>query len=254
MSVHYRFDIYGVTDTGRVRRHNEDCIGWDFGRNVVVLADGMGGHNAGDVASSLAVEGLLREYLVPSSDLLTDVKTLIGQLIERINAEIYQRAQDNPDHARMGTTLVMTCLVDGDIIIAHAGDSRVYRWHPGEIEQMTEDHSLVTQLIGQGALSREEAENSHYKHVITRALGVKPVCAADIMQYPARDGDVYLLCSDGLSNKIPDLQMKQTLEKSKGNWGVAVQTLVDLANQAGGEDNISVVLAAVTPVQEGQDD
>ena len=107
---------------------------------------------------------------------------------------------------------------------------------------MTEDHSLVTQLVDQGALSREEAENSHYRNVITRALGIKASCTADIMQYPARIGDVYLMCSDGLSNKVSDLHIKQTLENSGENWNLAA-----LANQAGGEDNVSVVLAVVTP-------
>jgi len=254
LSNYYRFDVVGVTDTGRVRQHNEDSIGWATDRNMAVLADGMGGHSAGDVASSLAVEGLLREYRVLSTNDKVSVKASIGQLIDRINADIYQRAHENPECARMGTTLVMTCLVEKKVIVVHIGDSRVYRWRSGDIEQMTEDHSLVNQLVDQGALSREEAENSHYRNVITRALGIKASCTADIMQYPAMTGDVYLLCSDGLSNKVSDLHIRQTLENSGENWDLAAQTLVNLANQAGGEDNVSVVLAVVTPVQERLDD
>ena len=118
MSNYYRFDVVGVTDTGRVRQHNEDSIGWDTDRNMTVLADGMGGHSAGDVASSLAVEGLLREYRVPSSETVS-AKASVGQLIDRINAEIYQRAHDDPECARMGTTLDMTCLVESEVLVVH---------------------------------------------------------------------------------------------------------------------------------------
>ena len=245
MSHPFKFDVVGMTDTGQTRHHNEDSIGWDIDRNLIVLADGMGGHSAGDVASNMAVDGILQAYRLPTSSTVSEVAGIV-ELIDHINGDIFRRAQENPDCARMGTTLVMACLVDRQVTVAHIGDSRVYRWRSGEIEQLTEDHSLVSQLIEQGAMSKDDAENSRYKHVITRALGAKPSCDADIKQYSAMVDDVYLMCSDGLSNKISDEVMSKTLDESDRDWRRAAQVLVDLANQAGGEDNISVVLAVVT--------
>ena len=245
MSASFGLDIAGMTDTGRVRSHNEDSIGWDLTRNLAVLADGMGGHCAGDVASKMAVDGVLREYRSVGSDSVDD-KAAIARLLDHINDDIYRSAQADSDCSRMGTTLVMACLNGDHITVAHAGDSRVYRFRHGQIEQLTEDHSLVRQLIEQGTMTKEDAENSRYSNVITRALGVRVGCEIEINQYQVDIDDVYLLCSDGLSNKVSDESMRLLLDDSNGDWAQTGQALVDQANQAGGEDNISVVLAVVT--------
>ena len=245
MSEIFSFDIVGITDTGRVRSHNEDCIGWDMRRNLAVLADGMGGHSAGAVASKMTVDGVLYDYQPSTNDTLNE-RADIRQLLDNINADIYKLAQENPDCARMGTTLVMLCLNDDHITVAHVGDSRLYRFRNGKIEQITEDHSLVRQLIEQGTMTKEDAENSRYSNVITRALGVRASCDIDVNEYAVEINDVYLLCSDGLSNKVSDNSIRLLLGDSNGDWGQVVKALVDQANQAGGEDNISIVLAAVT--------
>jgi len=241
-----RLDIVGLTDTGLVRDHNEDSIGWDCGRNLAVLADGMGGHSAGDVASRMAVEGILQEFQLPPSNTRNDDLGTTAQLIDHINNDIHRFAQDTLGNERMGTTLAMIFLNDDQVTICHVGDSRVYRLRDGVIELMTEDHSLVRQLIEQGTIAKEDAENSRYKNVITRALGVRMGCEAEINQFSAQIGDVYLLCSDGLSDKVSDEAMQAALDDDGRDWALVARTLVDQANQVGGEDNISVVLAVVT--------
>jgi protein phosphatase len=248
MSVTLNFTIVGVTDTGQIRKDNEDCIGWDVERNLLVLADGMGGHTAGDVASSMAVDGILRGYQLPCSNSNDEVR-ILTQLLEDINADIYHRAQDMPDCERMGTTLAMVCLYNQHVTVLHAGDSRVYRFRAGVLDKLTEDHSLVTQLIEQGTMTKDEAENSRYRNVITRALGVRPHCDIEINQYPAEPEDVYLLCSDGLSNLVSDDLITKILTDHGQNLQCTAQIMVDLANQAGGDDNISVVLAVISPAE-----
>lgn len=244
MSSELQFHVVGVTDVGRVRLHNEDSIGWDSGGRLAVLADGMGGHKAGDVASKMAVEGILSEFenFYENTD---DERPILKELINSVNNDIYRMAKENPDCSRMGSTLAMVCIFYQDVIVSHAGDSRVYRLREGKFNQLTEDHSLIRQLIDQGAMSEEDAENSRYKNVITRALGVRPACDTEIHQFSSQIGDVYLLCSDGLSNLVSDTAMKTILIEEYGNWNLAAQLLIDQANQAGGDDNVSVILAIV---------
>ena len=248
-SVH----VTGITDTGRARDHNEDAIAWDVPHGFALLADGMGGHNAGDVASRLCLE-TLNEMLQAALDKPLHLRpnkgmskhaTLVRRSVSKANAIIFENAEANPERKGMGTTLAMVLFYDNKVIVAHVGDSRVYRLRGRTLESITADHSLVRELLKKGAISAEEAENNPYRHVITKAVGVRPRMVAEVQEREARPGDVFLLCSDGLSDLVSDAVIEDTLRIAGGNWDRAAQCLVDLANNNGGRDNISVVIAAL---------
>jgi protein phosphatase len=243
----------GITDTGRARNHNEDAIAWDESHGVALLADGMGGHNAGDVASRLCLQ-TLTEVLLPALEKplrlrpnknMSKHATLVRRSVNKANAAIFDNAEANPKRKGMGTTLVMVLFYEDKAVVAHVGDSRVYRLRGNTLEQITADHSLVRELLEQGVISEEEAENNPYSHVITKAVGVRPRVVAEVQELEARPGDVFLLCSDGLTDLVEDHTIKETLVAAAGNWQRAAQRLVDLANNNGGRDNISVVIAAL---------
>jgi serine/threonine protein phosphatase PrpC len=255
----FHFSLYmaGVTDTGHKREHNEDYLAWDDDHGLAILADGMGGHNAGDVASRLCVmslqENLLQaldeEGAPPSAEpeAMSHYASLVQESMEKANALIYETAEKDPTCKGMGTTVVLVLFYDGKAVVAHVGDSRVYRLHKNHLEAVTADHSLVRELLAQGTISPEEAEENPFAHVITRAVGVRPEVEAEIQELDVAAGDVFLLCSDGLTDMVEDAAIEETLKATQGNWQRAAQRLVDLANQAGGKDNISVLIAAVGP-------
>lgn len=246
MSGKYGLRIAGMTDTGLVRSRNEDSLDWDSQRGVALIADGMGGHNAGEVASRLAIETLMK--LLHDDDAAIDEQRL-RRIVAAANQAIYAQAQAHPDCDRMGTTLVMLCVDQGQIYITHVGDSRAYRLRQGELIRLTSDHSLVRQLLDDGAISKDEARTSRYKNVITRALGVRDKCEPDIAVFDIAADDIYLLCSDGLTDMVADPDIRQVLVDEE-QPEAAVAALMERARLAGGRDNISIIVAACMAMSE----
>ena len=264
MSLKGKLLCVGQTDTGRVREHNEDMIAFDGELGLVVLADGMGGYNAGEVASGIAVKtvfNLIRESIGRENLNLADDKTgmsrpsiILRDAIQRANKIIYQTARSQPHCEGMGTTVVAALFFDDRVSIAHVGDSRIYRVRGGGIEQITLDHSLLQELVDRGFYSPEEAQRASNKNYVTRALGVESNVEVEIQQHPVHKGDIYLLCSDGLSDMVEDDDMVLTVSTFGANLNSVAQHLIQLANDNGGKDNISVVMAQVLdsfPVRHG---
>jgi PPM family protein phosphatase len=225
---------YAATDTGLQRRANEDAL---LARSpLFVVADGMGGAQAGEVASKIAIEAFEQG--------LGDTSEPEGGLAARAgaaNARIHELSHSSPEHAGMGTTLTAAYVAPEEVAIAHVGDSRAYRLRDGELERLTDDHSLVDELMRQGKITAEEAVDHPQRSVITRALGPEPAVEVDTRSYAARTGDVYLLCSDGLTTMVSEERLAKILS-SHSVLRDAGETLIAAANQAGGRDNITVVL------------
>jgi protein phosphatase len=243
------------TDTGRVREHNEDAIGTIDEIGLMVLADGMGGYNAGEVASGIAVqivtdlssEGAERESrndIDPHSGMMRQ-SIVLRDAINRANKIIYQTAQSQTHCEGMGTTIVACLFYDNKLSVAHVGDSRAYRLRGGQLEQITLDHSLLQELVDRGFYTAEEAQRSTNRNYVTRALGVEPTVEVEIREYDVLPDDVYLLCSDGLSDMVEDDDIHLTISTFNDSLDVVGQQLVDLANDNGGRDNVSVMLAQV---------
>ena len=253
MSLAGKLEICGVTDVGRKRSHNEDTIGSDDELGIAVLADGMGGYKAGEVASAIAVEEILnalrvgltasRRRQIDDEGGFTAESLLVRSAIEKANETIYQAAQSQPQCAGMGTTVVAAAFYDDRLTIAHVGDSRLYRMRNGILEQVTSDHSLLQELIDKGFYTPEEAKESLNKNLVTRALGIEAYATPDLQEDVVLPGDVYLLCSDGLTDLVDDEDISKTLLEHDGDLQMAAQSLVALANEQGGRDNISVILA-----------
>ena len=242
--------IHGITDVGQSREHNEDAISWDTRLGLALLADGMGGHNAGEVASILAVDSIktsLADVVTPEivASGVVDYKDAVVDAIGFANREINEQSLENPEYAGMGTTLVLVLFLNRMVIYAHVGDSRIYRFRGSELKRLTSDHSLVQEMIDNGYLSHEEAQESTSRNLITRALGISEEVDVDIAEQSTEIGDIYLLCSDGLTDLVNDVAIKDILTKNRDDLECAARTLVDMANRNGGADNISVVLAAV---------
>jgi protein phosphatase len=244
-----------ATDTGRVRNNNEDAIAEDADLGLLILADGMGGYNAGEIASGITTATILdvvrREWKqikhgeVDAESGYSREALLLRQAVETAHQTIYQVAESQPQCAGMGTTVVACILHDDRISIAYAGDSRLYRYRQGVLEQITRDHSLIEELIARGHYSREEALRLVRKNIVTRALGVEPQVAVDIIEDVVEVGDIVLICSDGLTDMVPDDTIRLTLEQYADNLDLASKALINLALEAGGRDNVSVVLARV---------
>jgi protein phosphatase len=245
MLTHTLF-MAGLSDTGRAREHNEDAISWDPEHGLALLADGMGGHQAGDVASRLCLESL-NASLLPALEQAASVSpaALVRQAILTAHQAVLDAGAGNPHYQGMGATLVLLLFHDDRVVIAHAGDSRVYRLRRRSLERVTVDHSLVQDLLTRGLITAEQAADSPYGHVITMAIGTQNELLPEVQEHEVQAGDVYLLCSDGLTDMVEEDAIRDTLLTASGNWARAAQHLIDLANQAGGTDNISVVLAAV---------
>lgn len=242
MNRPYRLLIAGETDTGLVRSHNEDCLDWDAELGVALIADGMGGHNAGEVASRLAVDSMMAALSNAGADL---DESRLRAMVAEANQVIHEHALAQPDCDKMGTTLVMFCLQQERLFITHVGDSRAYRLRDGELQRLTDDHSLVRQLLEDGAISTEAGCDSRYKNIITRALGARDAYEPDIAEFDVAPDDVYVLCSDGLTDMVSDPEIREILADRKDRPDAAVTALVEQAKQAGGRDNISVIVAVV---------
>jgi protein phosphatase len=245
----------GVTDTGRVREHNEDTIQFDPEIGLYVLADGMGGYNAGEVASGIAVktivnlvrEALAREALAgpDRASGLNRPGIILRDAIQRANKIIYQTSKTQPQCEGMGTTIVCCLFYDNRITMAHVGDSRLYRLRANRFEQLTMDHSLLQELVDRGFYSAEEAQRATNKNYVTRALGVEPNVDVEIHEEPAVKGDFYLLCSDGLSDMVEDEDIHLTINTFGANLDTVAKQLIQLTNDNGGRDNVSVLITQV---------
>ncbi|HEX8714797.1 MAG TPA: Stp1/IreP family PP2C-type Ser/Thr phosphatase, partial [Solirubrobacteraceae bacterium] len=228
---------YAGTDTGRQRRANEDSM---LARApLFVVADGMGGAQAGEVASRIAVEAF-----EPGVGDAAEPEAALATLAQQANARIYELSHSHAEQAGMGTTLTAVYVGEREVSIAHVGDSRAYRLRDGALERLTDDHSLVDELIRQGRLTPEEAVEHPQRSVITRALGPEGIVEVDTRSFAARDGDVYLLCSDGLTTMLDEQLIAATLG-AHATLRDAGEALIAAANEAGGRDNITVVLLRV---------
>ncbi|HSD50076.1 MAG TPA: Stp1/IreP family PP2C-type Ser/Thr phosphatase [Candidatus Methylomirabilis sp.] len=241
------------TDVGRKRQGNEDsfCVAPELG--LYVVADGMGGHAAGEVASRLAVETIhewMEKYLggvdvafvgQPMDACSREANFLLSS-IRLANRVIFEAARGRREYRGMGTTLVSVLAVDNTVALAHVGDSRIYRIRDGQIIQLSRDHSVVQQQVDRGVLSPEEAHESQYRHLITRALGLKDSVEVDLAEEPVLPGDILLLCSDGLSDLLEDEEILVIVRENADDLEKACQALVDRANVKGGDDNITAML------------
>jgi PPM family protein phosphatase len=234
MTMLRAIDYIERTDTGRQRRGNEDS---SFARPpLFVVADGMGGAQAGEVASKIAVDTFERGLPDDGS-----TEERLAACVQVANKQIYERSRSEHESAGMGTTLTAAYLDDAGVSIAHVGDSRAYLFRGGKLQRLTRDHSLVGELVRQGKLTEEQAEEHPQRSIITRALGPEPTVDVDTSTYPARAGDVLLLCSDGLTSMISEERIAEILGSTEDLPGAADQ-LIDEANAAGGRDNITVIL------------
>jgi PPM family protein phosphatase len=256
MTLSQSLQSAALTDPGRVRDHNEDCIESRPEIGLYVLADGMGGYNAGEVASgmatSLIADGLQDAWQpreverMPRDEAKALSERLIREQIARANSAIFTTSQNNPECAGMGTTLVVTLFYDNFMTVAHIGDSRLYKLRPDDVfEQVTRDHSLLQEQLDSGLITPEEAKLSQNKNLVTRALGIDPTVDPEVHVYETQVGDTYLLCSDGLSDMVEDEEIRLTLITLKSNANLTVQQLVQAANDNGGRDNISAMLIRV---------
>ena len=235
--------IAGHTHIGRVRARNEDAVGWDEPAGVAVIADGMGGHPAGDVASQLAVATVLEAVREPSSN----GRPWLAkggdpeQLIHKVHETIIGQAEQEPRYAGMGTTLVLAAVDDGRISIAHVGDSRAYRLHEGRLSRLTRDHNLAQEALDQAWMTPEQVHRSPERHRLTQVLGIGTV-NPDVTRLERQPGDLIILCTDGLTGELPDSEILQQLAQAQHDPDRAAQQLVQAAVESGGKDNVSVIV------------
>lgn len=241
------------TDTGQLRTRNEDAIASDASIGLAVLADGMGGYNAGDVASQMAVLTITADLmsgfsLARQAGQQVDsqiASTLMSHAVNAANKAIYQVSMEQTQCAGMGTTLVLSLFVDNQVVIGHIGDSRAYVLRGDQLIQLTNDHSLLQEQIDSGLLTMEQAKLATYKNFVTKALGVEPVMDLEINTHRVEVGDLYLLCSDGLTDMVEPYDIETTLIEHQDNLESIANALIRKANQRGGKDNISVILISV---------
>ena len=285
MSLRGKLEIVSQTDVGQVRDHNEDFLRFDDSAGVAVLADGMGGMNAGEVASSMTVlllmdllvafgqgdETLVAELAEPDVTArnvkVPEMKAprlpeeqgpvhprtalrplpvrIVQHAIEKANQSVFHVSETQPQCQGMGTTVVVSLFYDNKMAVGHLGDSRVYRFRDQRLEQVTQDHSLVQELLDKGLVTPAEARVSSKKNVVTRALRVARKVLVEVHEHETRPGDVYLLCSDGLTDLVTDEDIEVSLQELGGNLALATSHLINLANASGGKDNISVILVRV---------
>jgi protein phosphatase len=242
-------EFYSAIDTGRARTNNEDAVALDEAASLAVLADGMGGYNAGEVASQMAtsfIRSELGRWLVDSGQDPPDaeVRRAMDICVDNANRAIFNAANANPLYAGMGTTLVVAVFRAERLLIGHVGDSRAYRLRTGRLSRITRDHSLLQEQIDAGVITVEQAAFSANKNLVTRAVGVEDTVLLETHLHDTQPGDVYLMCSDGLSDMLDDAVIAQLLIAHDA-LADAGRALVDAANDAGGKDNISLILARV---------
>ena len=234
------------TDPGRARDNNEDSVAYDENTRLAVLADGMGGYNAGEIASGMAtafIKSEMSRWLTEagSNAKPKEIRRALEICVENANRSIYNAANSNTQYSGMGTTLVVAAFQGDKVLIGHIGDSRCYRLRGNSFQQITKDHSLLQEQIDAGLLTQEQAATSSYKNLVTRALGVDDAVALDLTEHEVEAGDLYLMCSDGLSDMVDDEEIAGIVNGDQGLEEVA-DKLVSVANEHGGRDNISVLL------------
>ena len=240
------FKFIALTDTGRSRDNNEDALVFDEETGVAVLADGMGGYNAGEVASSMATT-LIRDGIcawLRGAGALDDgaaVRQAMEDYVQDANLAIFQAANANPQYSGMGTTLVMAVFRDSMVHVGHVGDSRCYRLRGGVLQQITRDHSLLQEQLDAGLVTPEQALHSNIRNLVTRAVGVEAMTLLEVNSFLIEPGDLYLLCSDGLSDMVQEAAIAKIVSADVDIRKKA-EILVDTANQNGGRDNISVLM------------
>jgi len=248
-------EIVVRTDPGMVRGHNEDAVFANPNLGFAILADGMGGYNAGEVASGMATMVLSSEletafsvrppYEVDRETGLTYGHRCLKEKVALTNSAIFNAAESQPQYSGMGTTLVTALFYDNRVTVAHIGDSRLYRLRGESFVAITRDHSLLQEQIDCGMISLEEARFSQNKNLVLRALGVDVNVDTEIHDYPVRPGDIYLLCSDGLNDMVDDEDIQLTLQNRAANLDLAASALIQMANDNGGRDNVSVILIKI---------
>lgn len=241
-------EIAAATDVGVIRNLNEDSIATNARLGLLVLADGMGGYKAGNVASELATRSIM-EVVEDGlkKNAFGDARALLEQAVKAANRLIFTEGRRLAKEQVMGSTVALLHLHGERVTLAHVGDSRIYRLRDGRLELMTHDHSIVQEQIDLGMVSASDAEASHNRHLVTRGLGLKEEVEASLMDSDARAGDIYLLCSDGLNDMVDDADIELALAALQANLPLAARQLVMIANDNGGEDNISVILAKLIP-------
>jgi len=240
------YEICAQTDQGLVRINNEDAVAFDAPTGLCLLADGMGGYKAGEVASHMAVTSIMLEFApwlqagsqVPTEELRRHMQTCVGN----VNHSIFSAACTHPEYEGMGTTLVVGVFTEGRLVLGHIGDSRCYRLRGQNLQQITRDHSLLQEQVDAGLITPEQALTAPHKNLITRALGVEYSVLVEINEHQVMLDDLYLMCSDGLSDMVLDADIAAILHTA-GTLEEKAIKLVDAANQGGGRDNISVLLA-----------
>lgn len=241
--------IAALTHPGKVRSHNEDFVLADAAAGFAVLADGMGGHNAGEVASRMAVDivsqGLARQAQDGSTLDASEAEASVSEHLALANITLLQASQSRPEYDGMGTTLVAVLWHAGRVTFGHVGDSRLYLLRQGELRQLTRDHSIVQEQVESGAIRAEDARYAPNRNVLTRAVGIDAGAKADVHTGEVQTGDLYLLCSDGLTDMLTDDEVRETLLSSSGDVDAAAERLIERANQCGGLDNISVIVVGI---------
>jgi serine/threonine protein phosphatase PrpC len=255
MKIAEALEIFSQTDPGMVRAHNEDSVACEPACGLVVLADGMGGYNAGEVASGIAVSVVVTEvsHRLLNSSPVDRVEnsgeelgvSLLRENIQKANASIFHAAQSQPQYAGMGTTIVSALFYDNRVAVGHVGDSRMYRLRGEVLETITHDHSLLQEQLDSGMISVEDARLSKNKNLVTRAVGIDADVDSEVHVHDVLVGDIYLLCSDGLNDMVEDDDIQSTLYALQSNLPLAASQLIQMANDNGGRDNISVILVKV---------
>ena len=249
-------EFFCATDTGRSRSNNEDAVAIDEAARLLVLADGMGGYNAGEVASTMACDFITSElgrWLVEAAAQVSDadVRRAMDICVDNANRAIFNASNSNPKYVGMGTTLVVAAFRESRLLVGHVGDSRAYRLRAGKLVQITHDHSLLQEQLDAGLITPSQAALATHKNLVTRAVGVEDGVLLETHLHEVWPGDTYLLCSDGLSDMIDDTVIAQLIAADQPLADIGTN-LIATANQAGGRDNISVVLARVGNDEGGQ--
>ena len=255
MDLSTKLEIVNQSDVGLRRPHNEDSTITDGRNGLVILADGMGGYKAGEVASALAVTNILygitnglkkiKKGQIDETTGFCNESLLIRDTITQTNSVIYNTAKADPQCQGMGTTIVVGLFHNNILSIAHVGDSRLYRLRNNDLQQVTKDHSLIQELIDRGLYTPEEAHANTPKNLVTRAMGIEADVDVDVVEEAVLIDDIYLLCSDGLNDMVNDEEIHLTLSKYSANLVQAADELVKFANKRGGKDNTSIILVRI---------
>ncbi len=249
-------EISGISDAGCIRTNNEDCITWNTELGLAILADGMGGAKAGEIASRIAAETILKEVrdninqlfakptIATNGEHYSQAGLILFNALHKANKVILGIAEDQLECKGMGATTVVTLFHNNKVAVGHVGDSRLYLLRNGVLRQMTEDHTVIFELVKSGLYTRNQAEESVNRNIVTRAVGVTKDLRVDILEESALPDDIFMLCSDGLTDLVPDSEIQEMLEAGN-KLSYSAQKLVDLAKKYGGNDNISLLLIRV---------